>query len=74
VINEFCKMLVIAGLAPAIHVVVQLYHRKIVRVGADVFGKAGNTSELLAFNRVDGRDKPGHDGADRFGYLGGAKK
>jgi hypothetical protein len=64
-----CFKYVMAGLVPAIHVVVQLYHCKIVRIGVDLFGDVGKPSELLAFNRVDGRDKPGHDGADRFGCF-----
>jgi len=29
----------------------------------------GKPSDLLEFNHVDGRDKPGHDGVDRFDYF-----
>jgi hypothetical protein len=33
---------------------------------------AGKSSRLLALNDVDGRDKPCHDGVDRFDYIAGS--
>ena len=50
-----------AGLSPAIYVVVKLY---IARLSGfmQTFRKDTNRAlELLAFKHVNGRDKPGHD-------------
>ncbi len=62
------------GLVPVIHVVVQLYHHNIIRMGADASKVAGNSSGVLALNHVDGRDEPGHDGVDRFDYFAASPK
>jgi hypothetical protein len=59
-----CSISVMAGLVPAIHVVVQLY---ITRLSAEVQmlqRGAGKIFALLWSNHVDGREQPGHDGAD----------
>jgi hypothetical protein len=58
-----------AGLVPAIHVVVQLYITRLSGCVRTLRKEARKPLALLAFNHVDGRDEPGHDGADRFDYF-----
>jgi hypothetical protein len=53
-----------AGLVPAIHVVVQLYITRLTAEVQMLQKGAGKSLELIWFNHVDGRDKPGHDGVD----------
>jgi hypothetical protein len=63
-----------AGLVPAIHVVVQLYITRLSRGMKALRKDARKPLGLLAFNHVDGRDKPGHDGVDRFDYFAASPK
>ena len=58
-----------AGLVPAIYVVVQLYVVRVCRYARTLRRVRGKILGLLTFNRVDGRDKPGHDGSVEFDYF-----
>src|ERR1700677_1014513 len=64
--------LVMAGPAPPIHVVVQLYITKSSKCGQMLQNDAGKPLRLLEFNRVDGQDEPGHDGVERDRFRGRA--
>jgi hypothetical protein len=66
------SLLVMAGLVPAIHVVVQLYITKSSKCGQMLQNDAGKPLRLLEFNRVDGQDEPGHDGVERDRFRGRA--
>jgi hypothetical protein len=58
-----------AGLVPAIHVGVQLYMTRLFGRVKTLRKDAIKSLGLLEFNHVDGRDKPDHDGVDRFDYA-----